>query len=577
MTFLTAGFQNLLIRNFFRTPLFGLLAISCVWLMMVLLVNPVGEFPLNDDWSYSLAVQSLIETGHLTLSGFTSMPLITQVLWGALFCLPFGFSFTALRISTIALGLLGIWATYSLLQEVKEDPVTGLYAACIVAVNPIYFHLSLTFMTDVPFFTFSMLAVRFLLRALRTERIANFVLGHVFVLCALLIRQLGIVIALSFLLAYFVKNRFSLKVVVNALVPSALLVGLLLALPEILRRTVGLPALYNRAYEPILETAPLGSLRIFLVLADRLFIELIYIGLFLLPFLILLRANVQTVLSLKAKSVSVYLGWILFITMAGILFWQGRAMPLSGNVLFDLGLGPATLRDTYLLSLPHWPTAPRQFWFIVTAAALWGSVLLILGVLPAIKRISRLSALPSNTELTTIFFVFSAVVLYITAIGITGFLDRYLIWPLPFLMAVLSLNTRTAWIKRRLLPFSPYAALPVIFSLFAVGGTHDYFAWNRARWQALTDLLVKEDVSYTNIDGGFEFNGLYAYQAGYHIDPSKSPWWVDGDEYMVSFGPIPGYVELRRYPFERWIPPEQGHIFVLRRVDQSQDRQVVTR
>src|SRR4029078_13384805 len=108
MTFHTAGFQNLPIRNFFLAQTFGLLALSGVWLLMVLLVNPVREFPLNDDWSYSLAVQSLIKSGHLTLSVFTSMPLIAQVLWGALFCLPFGFSFTALRTSTITLGFLGI-------------------------------------------------------------------------------------------------------------------------------------------------------------------------------------------------------------------------------------------------------------------------------------------------------------------------------------------------------------------------------------------------------------------------------------------------------------------------------------
>jgi hypothetical protein len=252
-------------------------------------------------------------------------------------------------------------------------------------------------------------------------------------------------------------------------------------------------------------------------------------------------------------------------------------MPLSGNVIFDLGLGPALLRDTYLLGLPHWPAAPKQFWFIVTAAALWGSSLLILGVLPAMKRISRPLATPSNPELATIFFVLSAVALYVAAIGITGFLDRYLIWPLPLLMAVLSLETRTGRLERRVLPFALRAALPIIFGLFAVAGTHDYLAWNQARWQALTDLMVKDGVSYTNIDGGFEFNGLYAYQAAYHIDPSKSPWWVDGDDYMISFGPIPGYAEMSRYPFERWMPPERGHIFILRRVDQSHAGQTETR
>ena len=80
-----------------RTSALAIITVSGVWLFMVLLANPVGEFPLNDDWSYSRAVQNLIEHGRLELTGFTSMPLIAQVFWGALFCLPFGFSFTALR------------------------------------------------------------------------------------------------------------------------------------------------------------------------------------------------------------------------------------------------------------------------------------------------------------------------------------------------------------------------------------------------------------------------------------------------------------------------------------------------
>jgi hypothetical protein len=77
------------------------IAASCVWLLMVLLVNPAGELLLNDDWSSSRTVPSLVEHGRLECTGFTSRPLIAQVLWSALFCLPFGFSSTALRVSTL--------------------------------------------------------------------------------------------------------------------------------------------------------------------------------------------------------------------------------------------------------------------------------------------------------------------------------------------------------------------------------------------------------------------------------------------------------------------------------------------
>ena len=65
-----------------------LLAIAAVWCVSVIITNPLGDFPLNDDWSYGLTVKHLIETGNFRPCGWTAMPLITQVLWGALFCLP---------------------------------------------------------------------------------------------------------------------------------------------------------------------------------------------------------------------------------------------------------------------------------------------------------------------------------------------------------------------------------------------------------------------------------------------------------------------------------------------------------
>ena len=49
------------------------------------------------------------------------------------------------------------------------------------------------------------------------------------------------------------------------------------------------------------------------------------------------------------------------------------------------------------------------------------------------------------------------------------------------------------------------------YGLFSVASTDDYFAWNRARWQALTYLLDEVRVSPMEVCGGFEFNGWYNY------------------------------------------------------------------
>ena len=111
----------------------ALVALVCGWSVLVVLANPSGAFPLNDDWSYSRAVETLVDHGHLSFTVWQSMPLITQVFWGALFTLPFGFSFLALRVSTAALGALGLVATYFLLRELRASQRIALLGASAAA------------------------------------------------------------------------------------------------------------------------------------------------------------------------------------------------------------------------------------------------------------------------------------------------------------------------------------------------------------------------------------------------------------------------------------------------------------
>lgn len=66
------------------------------------LVVPVGDFPLNDGRVYGLAVRSIFETGRFALPSPASANVFAQAYWGARFCLPFGFSFTALLVATAA-------------------------------------------------------------------------------------------------------------------------------------------------------------------------------------------------------------------------------------------------------------------------------------------------------------------------------------------------------------------------------------------------------------------------------------------------------------------------------------------
>ena len=49
-----------------------------IYAVSIVIVNPHGDFPLNDDWPYAGAVNGLVEHGDWRTTGWTGASLITQ-------------------------------------------------------------------------------------------------------------------------------------------------------------------------------------------------------------------------------------------------------------------------------------------------------------------------------------------------------------------------------------------------------------------------------------------------------------------------------------------------------------------
>ncbi len=81
--------------------------------------------------------------------------------------------------------------------------------------------------------------------------------------------------------------------------------------------------------------------------------------------------------------------------------------------------------------------------------------------------------------------------------------------------------------------------------------------------------MQESHISPNQIDGGFEFNGWYLYDFKYKEKPDKSWWWVDNDDYIISFEPINGYEEVKRYTFRRLLPFGKENICVLRKTTKT--------
>jgi len=193
-----------------RTPTsLGLIALS--YIALIVLVNPVGDFPVNNDWAYARSVLSLVENGQFRLLGWGTMTLVTQVLWGALWVKLFGFSFEVLRFSTIFLGLVALAGCYFLILNLGKQAWIALAGTFVLMANPLFLVLTNSFMTDVPFLALSVWSAYFLLRAIEEDSIRHLFKGMCFAVAAILLRQIALILPLTFLIGYAARHSLTMS------------------------------------------------------------------------------------------------------------------------------------------------------------------------------------------------------------------------------------------------------------------------------------------------------------------------------------------------------------------------------
>jgi hypothetical protein len=497
-------------------------------------------------------VRALVEEHDLRFSGWAASNLLTQILWGSLFTLPFGFSFLALRVSTLVLALVGLLAAYGLLRELRAGPALAFLGALVVAANPIYLALSLSFMNDVPFVAIATLSLYCLLRGLGRDSTPMLAVGFALAALAILARQVGLCLPLGFACAYLALRGITARTLGLAAVPVALGIALQFGYQRWLALTLRKPEKFGNQIVTLMGEARQGFSHLFEIAAKISVFSLLYLGLFLAPILL-----VALIGCWRRWRPGERLGFgVAAAGCAGLLavavLRLGARMPVHGNVLTEHGIGPIALKAVDLAPLP----APA--WQAATLIAVLGGglILAFLGLL-ALRLALALIAV-RLAEHWDLILVGAAAAIYVAPIlllglGPFGFYDRYLLFLLP-------LGAGLAVILLRDLP-SPAPgvalsiALSVAMAVFSTAATRDYMEVQRARWQAL-DALTGAGVPPTEIDGGFEFNGWHLYRDGYAdwiTEPAKSWYWVDRDTYVVALAPVDGYVEIERRVVRRWL------------------------
>lgn len=534
-----------------------LLALTATWLAAILVVDPRGNFPLLDDWSYGRSVKELVEQGRLAYDGWNTPTLTFQVLYGALFCLPFGFSFESLRAATLVAALAGGLATYALLREGGAGKRVATFGCLAVFVNPGYFQHAFTFMTDVPFTALAVLAAVLFVRSMRTGSWRHVVYGTIVAACATLVRQPGIAIPFAYGLALIVANGLVRRTLLRAVLPFAFVLGVLLLHGRVLDYLHMTPALADSFVISIgarlQAQGAVAMLRYVVNLNEALFA---HAAMFVLPCILLLLplALPRDRQATLARPLMFGVAALLLV----LLYWRFWPAALPVRVF---GMAHSTMHGPQPWTQQSEPLLFRRALLSIEAVA---TLLLLWQLAVAVMRLWVQRAALHRERGALGVFALSAGFLLLLPFELAGeFNERYIIPAVPFAILVLvSLSgVREGSADPGGIRVVAGGIVLLAYALVSLAFAHDYLRANAARWAAIDFLVRDKGIEPARIDGGLSVNGWYlfptegALRSRYIHWRSQPPgWWRNEDaEFTIGFGADPSpSSSMKASPADDW-------------------------
>lgn len=535
---------------------------AALWLLSLWLLNIEGEFPLNDDWQYAYAVKHALEQGELEYRGVFSPIVLAQVVWGWLFCKVFAggvFSFGALRCSTLALALAGGALMLALHRLLGGKPQDRALLGSVYLGAPLVLVLGVSFMSDVPFMAVSLAAVYAYMLHVERSRPVCLALALALSVIAFFIRQPGVLLPVAMGLHQWQLKK-NAQGMFFMLATAGFGAALYLLWGGVLKPALGLEDNFKTDELAYLQTALTNPAGFVATLGLRLLKSWVYLSFFSLP---LLAYSLRSRIPAWVWAASL----LLALALVGASHIAGKPFPFGGNIFFNLGLGPELLADTYTLGLANTPHWPHRAMDVLHALAVVHGFVLGYAVAVSWRHWGPL------LKAYALFWVTFSIP-YFMLMGINSYYDRYvllplaLLWPLvaslgPPSSAAQQPKTSGSW-RWRYLRWVPV----LLGAWFAIAASHDYLSWNRAALEARNWLTQEVGAEAGHIDAGYALNGWYNYGMPRRQDDKTSFWWVQDDRYLIAFGPAPGYVVRKKYPYSRWLWGKTDALLVLERKSQ---------
>lgn len=383
----------------------SLIIILTIYLISIVLMNPIGEYAVNDDWDFITHVRNFMQ-GDFVKNSLIDSSFVLQGLIGAGWCTIFGLNFISLKILTILTSMLTIIVAYKLLGLFCDSRIKPIILL-LITFNPFFYMSSTTFMTENYFLLFTLLSVYFYVLHNKTKNNKYFFFALLLGASSILIRQFGILLMVGLILHQIVITRNIKKITLSILFLVVFAVTNF-SWPQ-----------YNSDNElPIdIITGPVTNLKATYnnALTNNIYI-LPYIGFITLP----LGLNLYLQATKKTK---------LFIMLATILmfnvFYKVNLFRL-GNVLYPEGLFLKTNPITHMNLFNN-----NIFKVALLFTILISACTIILRLLQKTPEIIK-----NKNEILTLF----AILLIMFIFPITAFssFDRYYIYGFIFLLLLLS-------------------------------------------------------------------------------------------------------------------------------------------
>ncbi|MFP5266164.1 MAG: ArnT family glycosyltransferase [Acidobacteriota bacterium] len=532
-----------LVRRYRLPALFCALAV----LLCDLVSRPYANMGICDDGPYILMAQHLARTGHIAYNGWSAAMMGWQLYLGAAFIRLFGFSFTAVRMSTLLVALLTAWLLQRTLVLAGVNERNAVLGTLAFVLSPLYLMLSVTYMSDIDGLLAVVACLYGCLRALqaRKDRAAIFWLGFAVATNAVFgtarqIAWLGILVMLPSAL-YLLRKRWRV-LPAGAAVTLAGALSIFACMQWFSRQPYIQPEHLIPNDFPVLKMlAELGST----------FLEM--------PFLLL---PVAAIFLPQMRRCGPRVRWASLALLLGYLWIARHPRPLNHVSFLEPTNGDwvSIFGIHSLLGLQgDTPVYLHPAMRMVLTAVSFGG---LFGVVATgfCRHSDRADAGPEppvswrqlGVLLTPFVLVYWLLLIPRSTIWL---FDRYL---LPLLVVALLCLVRLYQERVRGRIPLPGALLVAGMAIYAVAVTGNMFSFYRARTVLAAELRAR-DIPDTSVDNGWEYNFNVEIQQADHLNDKRVV--IPADAYLPVPKPPAGSCAMYLYDETPHIHPLYGVSF----------------